>query len=189
MRRRLATVSDCPVFDGPFLFLRHGETETNRLGLTAGMTDVALNDTGRRQAMEAAAALAGRGIDAIYSSPLQRAFLTAQCVAQSLRLPIVTIAELAERNWGVHEGQPRETRSRAGTPEGGEGIDAFTRRTLAGLARIPAGQLPLIVAHSGTFRVLCAEFAIETAGQVENCRPLRFCPPGPGSPYWRVAAL
>jgi probable phosphoglycerate mutase len=182
-------VSRCPVFDGPFLFLRHGETETNRLGLTAGMTDVVLNETGRRQAMEAAAALAGRGVEAIYSSPLQRALVTAQCVARMLELPIITIAGLAERNWGVHEGQPRETRCRAGTPEGGEGLEAFTRRTLAGLATIPAGRLPLIVAHSGTFRVLCAELGIAVTEQVQNCRPMRFDPPGPDAVQWRVAGL
>lgn len=176
----------CPLFEAPFVFLRHGETETNRLGLTAGMADVALNATGRQQAEAAAAALAARGIDAIYSSPLQRALESARCAAHVLRLPIVVIPELAERNWGALEGRPRELRVREATPPGGEGLDEFTQRTLTGLAKISAGGLPLIVAHSGTFRVLCAHLRTEVRGQVENSRPLRFVPPQAAGAPWTI---
>jgi probable phosphoglycerate mutase len=182
-------VFSCPLFQAPFIFLRHGETETNRLGLTAGMTDVILNETGQQQARAAAAVLAGRGVSAIYSSPLQRALVTAHCVAETLQLPVITIPELAERNWGAQEGKPRGTRDRAETPHGGEGLEDFTQRTFAGLAKIPAGRLPLIVAHSGTFRVLCAHFAIEVDTQLENCCPMRFSPPRTPDARWTVAPL
>jgi probable phosphoglycerate mutase len=171
------------------VFLRHGETETNRLGLTAGMTDVALNATGRQQADAAAAALIGRDIDAVYSSPLQRALKSARCVADSLGLPVVVVPELAERNWGALEGKPRELRVREATPPGGESLKEFRRRTLAGLAKIPAGGLPLIVAHSGTFRVLCDQLDIDIRAQVENCRPLRFLPPRAASAQWTIEPL
>ena len=186
---RAASVETCPLFQAPFIFLRHGETETNRLGLTAGLTDVVLNETGERQARAAAAALHGRGVAAIYSSPLQRALATARCVAESLNLPVVTIPELAERNWGVQEGRPRGMRDRTATPEGGEALEAFTSRTLSGLAKISGGGLPLIVAHSGTFRVLCAQFGIELDAQIENCRPMRFLPPCAPGETWRAEPL
>jgi broad specificity phosphatase PhoE len=183
------SVSACALFQAPFIFLRHGETETNRLGLTAGMSDVPLNATGRQQARDAAAALVRRGIEAIYSSPLQRALETARCVSDMLNLPIVIVPHLAERNWGALEGQPRELRVREATPPGGEGLEQFRRRTLAGLAQIPAGGLPLIVAHSGTFRILCDELDIEIRAQVENCRPLRFMPPQTAGARWALEPL
>lgn len=167
----------CPLFEAPFIFVRHGETETNRLGLTAGMTDVALNEKGRQQAHAAATALANLGVDAIYSSPLKRSLATAECIAKLLHLPVVAIPEIAERNWGAQEGLPRETRDRTAKPEGGESLEEFTRRTLHGLAKIPRSALPLIVAHSGTFRVICAHFGIEVESQLENCCPMRFSPP------------
>jgi probable phosphoglycerate mutase len=183
------SVSACVLFQAPFVFLRHGETEPNRLGLTAGMSDVPLNTTGRQQARAAAAALLGRGIETIYSSPLQRALESARCVSDTLNLPIVIVPQLAERNWGALEGKPRALRARELTPPGGESLEQFTRRTLAGLAQIPGGGLPLIVAHSGTFRVLCDQLNIEIQAQVENCRPLRFLPPRDASARWALEPL
>ena len=182
-------MSSCPLFEKPFIFLRHGETETNRLGLTAGMTDVVLNETGQKQARAAAAALVGHGVDTIYTSPLERALVTARCVAEMLKLSFVTIPELAERNWGAQEGKPRGVRDRDATPPGGEALDEFTRRTLAGLAKIRGGGLPLIVAHSGSFRVICAHFEMRVDAQVENCRPMHFSPQAAKTGKWRVEAL
>lgn len=182
-------MSACPLFKRPFLFLRHGETETNRLGLTAGMTDVVLNERGQQQARAAAAVVVGLGVDAVYSSPLQRSLATARCVAAALNLPVITISELAERNWGVQEGRPRAKRDRAAKPQGGESLEEFTQRTLAGLAKIPAGRLPLIVAHSGTFRVICAHVNIEAGVQLANCCPIRLSPPRAPGAGWTVEAL
>jgi probable phosphoglycerate mutase len=179
----------CALFEARFVFLRHGETETNRRGLTAGMTDVALNETGRQQARTAASALVGRNITALYSSPLKRALETARCVADTLDLPVVVVPQLAERNWGALEGKPRELRVREVAPPGGEALEEFTRRTLAGLAAIPACGLPLIVAHSGTFRVVCAHLGIEARTQVENCCPLRFVPPHMAGAPWTIEPL
>lgn len=158
----------------PFCFLRHGETENNRLGLVAGASDVPLNATGLAQARAAAQRFAGSGVDAIWSSPLQRAHDTARCIAAVLNLDIVIIHELAERNWGELEGKPRELRVRGTTPPGGESLEAFRARTLAGFACVAPSRLPLIVAHSGTFRVLCEWLDIpQQAAPVANSQPLR----------------
>jgi probable phosphoglycerate mutase len=171
----------CSLLRAPFYFLRHGETEANRLGLIAGQTDIPLNETGWRQARTAAGLLEGCGIGAIYSSPLRRARDTAQCVAERLGLEVVVLDGLAERNWGELEGRPRSSRPRGLTPPGGESLEAFTHRTLAALAAIPAGGVPLVVAHSGTFRVLCAQLGIPAPqAPVANSTPLRFVPPVPG---------
>jgi probable phosphoglycerate mutase len=73
------------------------------------------------------------------------------------------------------------------TPSGGESPEAFRARTLAGLQQIRASRLPLIVAHSGTFRVLSDWLRIPPrSAPVENCVPLRFAPHGDG---WCVTPL
>ncbi|MCC7083266.1 MAG: histidine phosphatase family protein [Burkholderiales bacterium] len=178
---------DVPLFTAPFYFLRHGETENNRLGLIAGSTDVPLNATGLAQAHLAARRLLGSGIDAIWSSPLERARVSAQCVAAALGLPIVVVAQLAERDWGELEGKARELRVAGAAPPGGETIEAFRARTLAGLREIRTSRLPLIVAHSGTFRVLSERLQIPPRiAPVANCVPLYFTPHAHG---WRVTPL
>lgn len=180
----------CPLFRSAFYFLRHGETDANRLGLVAGTADVALNATGRQQAQAAAALLNGSGIDAVYSSALQRARDTADCAARTLGLRNVVIPELGERDWGEFQGKPRELRVRGATPAGGESLEEFTRRTLTGLARIRGGGLPLIVAHAGTFRVLCSQLGLAAPeAPIENGRPVRFVPSCTGHASWSIEPL
>jgi len=179
-----------PLFLSPFIFLRHGETETNRLGLIAGSTEVELNESGRQQAWRAAELLSSRGVDAIYSSTLRRARDTADCVAAVLGLNITFVSELAERSWGELEGRPRELRVREMTPPGGEGPGEFSARTLAGLRKIPRSQLPLIVAHSGTFRVLSSRLGIAMPPEpIQNSQPVRFVPPPVAGARWSLEIL
>lgn len=170
------------LFGLPFYFLRHGETESNRLGLVAGATDVPLNETGRAQAVAASERLRECGITAVYASPMARARDTAQCVADALGLAVITVPELYERHWGMFEGQPRALRVRDAKPEGGESPEEFRDRTLRALAAIPAAGVPLIVAHSGTFRVVCRALHLpETEAPLENSRPVRFLPAATGT--------
>jgi probable phosphoglycerate mutase len=181
------SAADVPLFGAPFCFLRHGETENNRLGLIAGSADVPLNATGLSQARAAAQRLAHAGIDAIWSSPLQRARASAQCVAAALGLPVVIVPQLAERSWGELEGKSRQLRMSGATPPGGESIEEFRARTLAGLRRVGTSRLPLIVAHSGTFRVLSECLELPPRGApVANCAPLHFVPHAGG---WCVTPL
>ena len=97
-------------------------------------------------------------------------------MAAKLELPIVVIPELAERSWGVLEGQPRGSRVRGVTPEGAETSRAFAQRILCAFAKIDS-TTPLIVGHSGVFRVLCRTLDIvESDAPVANALPLRFEP-------------
>jgi len=59
------------------ILVRHGETEWNRQSRIIGHTEIALNDTGRKQAALLAQALRDEKISAIYASPLQRTRETA----------------------------------------------------------------------------------------------------------------
>jgi probable phosphoglycerate mutase len=180
-------VKDIELFKRPFYYLRHGETESNAALIVAGSLDVELTALGRQQAEAAAALLADEPITAIYSSPLKRALHTAEPIASRLKLPLSVIAEIAERSWGTLEGEPRASRVRGVTPEGGESAQAFQKRVLAGLAQI-RGDVPLIVAHSGVFRVLCRTLAIvETEGPVANALPVRLAPRPEGG--WKAEAV
>ena len=172
------------LFRRPFYFLRHGETELNAQKRIAGSVDTGLTALGRRQALEAADALADEPITAVYSSAMRRARDTAEPIAARLKLPVTVIPELDERNWGALEGQPRTSRVRGVAPEGAEAMEDFERRVLAGLARIDS-PVPLIVSHSGAYRVLCRALALaESEGPVENCRALRIAPLPAGG--WQV---
>jgi broad specificity phosphatase PhoE len=73
----------------PFLrlfFLRHGQTVAHGKLAFNGWTDVDLTDEGRRQLDEAALALRGLGIDAVYSSDLKRAVYGGTALAGELGL-------------------------------------------------------------------------------------------------------
>ncbi len=66
-----------------FYLVRHGETELNRTDCFRGAVDADLNELGRRQAADAARALAGEKIDAVLSSPMKRAWYTAERIAEA----------------------------------------------------------------------------------------------------------
>ena len=93
--------------------VRHGETESNRLGLALGRDDVPLNERGLRQAGQVAGALAGESLAAVYSSPLQRTLNTARAIAEGHGLEVRVEERLIEMEIGEVEGLPfAEVRSR-----------------------------------------------------------------------------
>jgi broad specificity phosphatase PhoE len=93
------------------LLLRHGETVWNRERRFTTRTDVPLSETGLEQSREAARALAATTIDRIYSSPRQRARVTAETIAQQQlpEPPPVTVdVRLEEIDAGPFEGKTEE---------------------------------------------------------------------------------
>ena len=95
---------------------RHGQTDWNVEGRLQGGTDVPLNATGRRQAVELAERLKGVQLDAIYSSALKRSSDTAAVVAGSARL--TSLPGLNERRLGKFEGQKLARSTTAGASAG-----------------------------------------------------------------------
>lgn len=89
--------------------LRHGETVWNADGNRyCGATDIGLTDRGIQQAHSVVNVLKDVSFDAIYSSPLQRAFRTAQIASGKLAEDIIIDGRLTEANFGEWEGKTRE---------------------------------------------------------------------------------
>ena len=176
-----------PLLTRSFYFLRHGETDSNLRGIVAGSLDVPVTEHGYAQARAAARLLENRGITEIYSSELRRARDTANCVAELLNVPVHIIPALAERRWGALEGQPRELRVVGVTPPGAETPEEFSERVLKALAQIKREGIPLMVAHSGVFRVVCQLLhVVYPAERVENARPVSCIAPSSNYPYWHL---
>jgi probable phosphomutase (TIGR03848 family) len=83
------------------LLIRHGENEYVSKGRLAGrLPGVHLNANGKKQAQALAKILAKAPIKAIYSSPLERCFETAQPLAKALKLNIIPRLGLLEIDFG-----------------------------------------------------------------------------------------
>src|SRR5258708_3231454 len=153
-RPRLATPMSTQV-----LFIRHGETDWNRIKRIQGHIDIPLAASGIAQAHHLAARLAsearaGARFDAIYSSDLQRARQTAQPAATALGLPLRSDSGLRERAYGVFQGHDSaeiearfpdayahwQTRDPGFAPDGGESGRAFYHRVIHSVESIVAAH-------------------------------------------------
>jgi probable phosphoglycerate mutase len=87
------------------VLLRHGDTELSPEHRFSGMLDHPLSANGTRQAKAAACRLAsGAPIDAVISSPLQRAVATAAIAAGELGLTAAIDDDLRETDFGEWDG-------------------------------------------------------------------------------------
>jgi probable phosphoglycerate mutase len=84
------------------ILVRHGETEHNRGNITLGRFDAPLNERGRAQARAVAASFV-RPPDAIYASPLARAFETAASIGSATGIVPVADDGLIEMDVGEME--------------------------------------------------------------------------------------
>ena len=146
------------------LLARHGQTDSNINGFYMGWSNEGLNEAGLAQARELAHRLSATHIDAIYTSPLKRAYTTATTVAEPHKLEVNVINDLIEVKLGVWEGLHideiargwpelwREWRSdptHVVIPQGESFKQVYERavRTLTSLASASVGKNILIVTH------------------------------------------
>lgn len=92
------------------IFLRHGESIGNAESRWQGQADFPLTDLGCEQAQALASRweAEGRFFDSIISSPLERARVTAEIIANALNLPFETDPIWMERNIGEVAGMTAE---------------------------------------------------------------------------------
>jgi probable phosphoglycerate mutase len=153
------------------LLARHGETDWNREGRFQGWADPPLNATGRAQAVDLSVALMAEELATVYSSPLRRAYETAEVVAASRGLVPVTIEALREVDVGSWSGLTREEIEQR-FPEqyarwldygqgwdDGETYEAMADRVVGAvleLALVHDGERILAVSHGGPMRAVSA---------------------------------
>jgi 2,3-bisphosphoglycerate-dependent phosphoglycerate mutase len=150
--------------------VRHGETDWNVEHRIQGQIDTSLNRHGIEQARLTARYLTGTALDAIYSSDLERARVTAEMVGLGRGVAITLEPRLRERRYGIFqrllysEAEVRHpelyARYRSRNPdcdiEGGESLRMLERRVVACLTEIVCrhpGQTVLVVTHGGVLDI------------------------------------
>jgi len=153
------------------LLARHGETDWNREGRFQGWADPPLNATGRAQAVDLSVQLMAEELAAVYSSPLRRAYETAEVVAASRGLEPVTVDALREVDVGSWSGLSRaEIEQRFPEQyarwldygqgwEDGETYEQMVDRVVGALQELAEGrdgERILAVTHGGPMRAASA---------------------------------
>ena len=153
------------------LMIRHGEIPSNVNKVYAGRSPERLTEKGVQQAREVSEKLKSLKIDALYSSPIQRALQTARIVSETIGIdPEVNdafrelemgpwegmsendVAKEYPDEWGVWNSDPAKLRL-----EGRETLDALLERVLTGVRDIyknDSGGNVVIVTHVAIIRVL-----------------------------------
>jgi len=154
-----------------FLLLRHGQTQLSAQRRYSGRGNPALTDAGQAQAEAAAEYLGKRGgVDAVITSPLQRAYDTAAKAAKALGLDVTVDDDLIETDFGTWEGltfseaaehdaelHRKWLRDTSITPPGGESFDSVAERVQRVRGRIiseHAGETVLVVSHVTPIKTL-----------------------------------
>ncbi len=177
--------------------VRHGQTDWNAARLVQGTSDIPLNETGLAQAARARELMKDVPLDAIFTSPLIRAYRTAEIINEYHHVPLIAEPRIQERNYGIFEAV-----SYSGYPgeefwdydlnkryEGAETVrEVFTRiyRFLDEIRREHAGKCVLLAMHGGAARAVHVYFeGFPKNGTLKgivtpNADPIRFeVPDGP----------
>ena len=182
----------CGDLDGSrsVILVRHAQTTWSREGRYQGRSDPPLSPQGIDEAIGVVARLRNVGIASVVSSPLSRAFLTAQIIADGLHLPPPTIEpRLIEVAYGDWEGLtqqeikarwPSQLKKWKSTPAtfqfpGGESLTAANARLDGFLseqsARFNADPRPMVaVTHCGLIRLAVLNAC---AAPIEGFRSVR----------------
>jgi broad specificity phosphatase PhoE len=155
--------------------VRHGQTAGNVNRLFIGATDIPLDETGVRQAIELGQRFSNIKLDAIVTSPLQRARRTAEAIGNVTGHTPIVVPGLSEMDFGDAEGlsfqqvveqfpELRDDLTSIGnldlTFPGGESRRGFAERILAtflGIIERYEGQRVAAVAHGGVIGTLYAQ--------------------------------
>jgi alpha-ribazole phosphatase len=156
-----------------FLLIRHMQPAVHVRGRVCGRLDVSLSARGARGARQLARTLDSIQLEALYTSPAQRALETADPLAEQHEITPTIDADLHEIDFGHFEGRTYDEIARR-HPDlyhhwmehptlihfpGGESYDDLRRRTLSASERIRAaypGRTVAIVTHAGVIRTLIA---------------------------------
>jgi broad specificity phosphatase PhoE len=176
------------------LILRHGETDLNRDGCYRSWLDVPLAPTGIQQAKDAARFLSKFPIKRVLSSPLLRAFVTADIAAKPHKLEVYQHRGLFPWRLGVFSGRSKKefhpalklfVEQRDVCIPDGESLDAFEDRQFAFFkAVLGAGDQPLtlMICHTSNVAALQNFTDHQFRGEPEDADMVK--PGGVLAVYW-----
>lgn len=157
-----------------FLLIRHATTNAVGKKLSGRTAGVHLNAEGQTQAIKLAEQLAGMPINAVYSSPLERAVETAEPIAKMHHLETIICNDFLEIDFGEWTNASFETlqnehqfhlfnsfRSITRIPGGEMMLEAQTRM-IAGLQRLCTqhpNETVAVVSHSDLIKAAIAYYA------------------------------
>ncbi|GGF02687.1 histidine phosphatase family protein [Hymenobacter cavernae] len=157
-----------------FLLIRHATTDSVGKRLSGRTPGVSLNEEGRTQAQYLAQRLASLPVNALYSSPLERAMQTAEPISKALGLETIICEEVLEMDFGQWtncsfkelENDPvfqrfNTFRSNTRIPGGELMLDAQAR-IVRGLEKLGAqhpNQTVAVVSHADLIKAAVAYYA------------------------------
>jgi alpha-ribazole phosphatase/probable phosphoglycerate mutase len=156
------------------LLIRHAQPETKAGGRCYGSLDVGLSARGQRLARQLGRVLEGIPFTAVYTSPLQRATLTAGPLAAANGLTPTVVDNLRELDFGAFEGRRYDDIAReypalfaawmnepttVRFPNGEDFTDLRTRvlAATAAIRKRHAGEVVAVVSHGGVIRTVLAD--------------------------------
>ncbi|TDD13994.1 MSMEG_4193 family putative phosphomutase [Nonomuraea diastatica] len=155
------------------LLARHGLTDLTGPVLAGRTPGVHLSEAGRAQAAALAGRIAGVGLDAIVSSPLERCRETAQAVADGRAAEVVIDERFIECGYGEWTGRPLKELAReplwqvvqahpsAAAFPGGEALTAMQHRAVAAVRewneRVGEKGVYLICSHGDVIKAIVAD--------------------------------
>ncbi len=169
--------------------VRHGETEMNVKKVLQGHLDSALTKLGEEQARIRGNSLSHINFDAVFSSDLLRAKLTAEIILLEKKMAVTTKKMLRERSFGSFEGMTfdnfhktlekefadydklSEQEKFRQTPhseiESDENIVSRFITLLREIAVFYTGKTVLVVSHGGAMRALLIHLGFGTSLEVD----------------------
>jgi len=157
-----------------FFLIRHASCSGLGQTLWGRTPGVCLNETGKLQAQQLAERFRGMTLQAIYSSPLERALETAETIARSMNLEVTKNPAFDEINFGEWTGKSFDTlssdeswrrfnRDRSTTRiPGGESFLEVQTRVVNGLERLSSQHTNArvaIVSHADVIKAAVGYFA------------------------------
>ncbi|HLM24935.1 MAG TPA: histidine phosphatase family protein [Pyrinomonadaceae bacterium] len=171
-----------------FFLIRHASCSGLGQTLWGRTPGVCLNETGKLQAQRLAERFGGMTLQAIYSSPLERALETAETIARSMNLEVTKNPAFDEINFGEWTGKSFDTlssdeswrrfnRDRSTTRiPGGESFLEVQTRVVTGLERLSSQHTNARVAIVSHADVIKAAVGYFTATPIDLLQRIEISP-------------
>jgi broad specificity phosphatase PhoE len=148
-------------------FIRHGETEWNKKGIVQGYKNSDLTSKGKNNAERLGKILRDKNIEKIYSSDLGRCVQTSEIINKWVKVKIIKVKKLRERNFGDLNGQTDGKVKKMldlNNPDekapNGESFNEQKKRVILFIKKLSTKKYEriLLVTHDGPTKAILSEY-------------------------------